>query len=62
MNDSIFHNSKLQTAVKSIFKILKINFLQFANMRLLLTAKSLIGEKHYVDVGYRKNFFHKLIL
>ena len=55
INESISHITK--TAVKSIYKILKIYFLQFTNMRLLLTAKRLAGSNTYFDVTYRESFF-----
>ena len=55
INESISHITK--TAVKSIYKILKIYFLQFTNMRLLLTAKKLAGSNTYFDVTYRESFF-----
>ena len=35
MNESIFHNSKLQKQLLKVSDIFKIHFLQFTNMRLL---------------------------
>ena len=43
--------------VKSIFKILKIHFLQFTNMKLLVTAKKFTESNTYFDASYRKNVF-----
>ena len=36
MNESIFHNSKLQNQLLKVSVKFKIHFLQFPNMRLLL--------------------------
>ena len=57
MNESIFHNSKLQNQLLKVSEKFKIHFLQFTNMRLLLTANKLTGSKTYSDVSSRKYFF-----
>ena len=57
MNKSIFHNSKLQTPVLKVSQKFKIHFLQFINMRLLLTANKLTESSTYLDLSYRKLFF-----
>ena len=52
MNERIFHNSKLQN--HQLLKVsvkFKIHFLQFTNMRLLLTANKLTGSNTYFDVS-----------
>ena len=57
MNESIFHNSKLQNQLlKKVSGKFKTHFLQFTNMRLLLTANKLTGSKTYFDVSSRKYF------
>ena len=61
MYESIFHNSKLQNQLLKLSVKFKIQFLQFTNMRLLLTANKLMESNTYFDVSYRKHFFHKLI-
>ena len=50
MNESLFHNSKLQNQVLKVSVKFKIHFLQFTNMRLLLTANKLMGSNTYFDV------------
>ena len=57
MNESIFHNSKLQNQLLKVSEKFKIHFLQFTNMRLLLIANELTGSNTYFDVSYRKCFF-----
>ena len=42
MNESIFHNSKLQNQLLKVSEKLKIHFLQFTKMRLLLTTNKLM--------------------
>ena len=50
MNESIFHNSKLQNQLLKVSVKFKIRSLQFTNMRLLVTANKLIGSNTYFDV------------
>ena len=54
---NIFHNSKLQNQLLKVSGKFKTHFLQFTNMRLLLTANKLTGSNTYFDVSYRKHFF-----
>ena len=56
MNESIFHNSKLQNQLLKVSVKFKTHFLQLTNMRLLLTANKLTGSNTYFDVSYRKHF------
>ena len=53
---NIFHNSKLQNQLLKVSGKFKTHFLQFTNMRLLLTANKLTGSKTYFDVSSRKYF------
>ena len=57
MNLNIFHNSKSQNHLLKVSVKSKINFLQFTNMRLFLTANEVTGSNTYFDVSYRKHFF-----
>ena len=57
MNESLFHNSKLQNQLLKVSLRFKIHFLQFTNMRLLLTANKLTGSNTDFDVSYREHFF-----
>ena len=50
MNESMFHNSKLQNQLLKVSVKFKIRSLQFTNMRLLVTANKLIGSNTYFDV------------
>ena len=56
MNGSIFRKSKLENQLLKVSVKFKIHFLQFTNMRLLLTATKLTGSNTYFDVSYRKHF------
>ena len=56
MNGSIFRKSKLENQLLKVSVKFKIHFLQFTNMRLLLTATKLTGSDTYFDVSYRKHF------
>ena len=55
MNESIFHNSKLQKQLLQVSDIFKIHFLQFTNMRLLYwlvianSTNKLTGSNTYFD-------------
>ena len=62
MNKSIFHNSKLQNLLLKVSVKFKIHFLQFTNMRILLTAKKLTGNNTYSDASYRKHFFKRSLV
>ena len=57
MNESIFHNSKLQNQLLKVSEKFNIHFLQFINMRLLLTANKLTESSTYLDLSYRKLLF-----
>ena len=57
MDESIFHNSKIQSQLLKVCVKFKINFLQFTNLKLLLTANKLTRSNTYFDVSYRKHFF-----
>ena len=62
MNKSIFHNSKLKNLLLKVSVKFKIHFLQFTNMRILLTAKKLTGNNTYSDASYRKHFFKRSLV
>ena len=50
MRAYIFHNSKLQNKLLKVSEKFKIHFLQFTNMRLLLTANKLKESNTYFDI------------